>query len=306
MENIRDIKDRIKSVREIHKITRAMKMVATAKYKKVQKKLDRTRGYLTELEELMWRVKNDVVVRYNPFFSKKKHGSKHLIVVISSDRGLCGAFNTNLIRFANDELANSDLFVIGKKGINILRRQPGATIIGTMPDVFVHPDFKTYCRISEAIQYEYLVNKYASVKMLYTSFESMARQPIVLKQLFPLENVFKTDTENTDEQEYDADTEQNEKKEPSQPQYPGLTLFEPSADDAFDTLVRHYIDVSIQRIMEESYLSEQIIRMNAMEAATTNADELINGLILAFNRARQSVITTELLEIVGGAEALKA
>ncbi|MCP5463029.1 MAG: ATP synthase F1 subunit gamma [bacterium] len=302
MENIRDIKSRIKSVREIHKITRAMKMVATAKYKKIQKKLERTKQYLSELEGMMSLLKKEVVLRYNPLCNQVQNAGKDLILIVTSDRGLCGAFNTNLIRFGNTHLQNADLYVIGKKGINILKRRSDISIIGKKQDVFTHPGFKIYSQIAETIKFHYLSGNYSSIKALYTGFESMGQQPLRLIQLLPLTDIF---SDAGKENKISGDIPETESGKPAPKARRVSALLEPEPEHVFSTLANHYIDLRIQHIMEESFLAEQITRMNAMDAATTNAEELINNLLLVYNRARQAVITTEILEIVGGAEALK-
>jgi len=283
MANIRDIKTRIVSVREISKITRAMKMVSTAKYKKAMRFLDDGNQYVQEVESLLIRVSTDVVYRYNPYFSINKNSDKELLIVVTADKGLCGSFNTNLIRSALQKINGStDLFIIGKRGRSILEKKHPDRIFGVTVDLSEHDLFKRAIRTMLSVKQAFLNGKYREVKIIYNHFESLGRLPLVCEQLLPLP-----------------------KPDPLNQKSQRSLMLEPSPDAVFNHLMDHYIDLKLFKILLESQLAEHITRMNAMEAATKNADELINQLVLSYNRARQALITTELLEVVNGAEALK-
>ena len=283
MDNIRDIKTRIKSVREIQKITRAMKMVATAKYKKSHRRLQETKSYISEVETLLLRVKKEVVLRYNPYCCDNAVAEKNLVVLVTADKGLCGGFNSNLIKTVLRSSEKFDLYVIGKKGRAFFIKHDEINLVGDITGVFGTLDFKSSRKIVGEIKKGFLESKYRSVKVVYTGFESMGRQPITEQQILPM-----TPLIETIEQDVPAKR----------------MIFEDSYETVFNNLLEHYLELRFFKVLLESELSEHIIRMNAMEAATTNASELIDGLVLAYNRARQSVITKEILEIVGGAEAL--
>ncbi len=283
MDNIRDIKTRIKSVREIQKITRAMKMVATAKYKKANRRLQDIKSYISEVEILLLRARKEVVLRYNPYCSDNNLADRNLFVLITSDKGLCGGFNSNLIKTVLRSSDKFDLYVIGKKGRAFFIKNEEINLVGDVADVFGSLSFKSSKKIVDEIKRGFLDSKYKSVKIIYTAFESMGRQPITEQQLLPITPFI----------------ENIEREIPAK-----RMIFEESYEAVFNNMLEHYLELQFFRILLESELSEHIIRMNAMEAATTNASELIDGLVLAYNRARQSVITTEILEIVGGAEAL--
>jgi len=283
MENIKDVKDRIKTVREIRKITRAMKMVATAKYKKAHLRLIENLNYVKSIENLLWRIQWEVVLRYNSYFVSHCSDDRSLLIVVTSDKGLCGGFNANLIRMALKHIRKSDLFIIGKKGKSFFHRIEDANIAGEVTDIFGKLNYKICASLARKIAGFFIGGTYAKINILYTHFESMGKQSLKIEQLFPLTGYFTEKPEGL----------------PA-----GKLVYEPSPEAVFDNLVKHYFEVQLLRILLESELSEQITRMNAMDAATKNASELIDNLILAYNRARQAIITREIIEIVSGAEAL--
>jgi len=292
MTNIRDIKDRIKSVREIRKITRAMKMVATAKYTKSQNRLDENAVYRGKIDDLLKSLNKEVVSRYHPFFSTPAKAKKKLLVVITSDKGLCGGFNANITRFAKQKLGefDYDLFLVGKKGVAFYKREENSNVAAEFTDVFSKLTFKSSYAIAERIKELFYAHEYKSIEVVSHEFESMGRQTVVCNQILPI-----------------ADTKNSVGEEPEQDKksYPTVYVYESSAESVFSKAIDHYFDLKIFQILLESELSEHVIRMNAMDAATKNASDLIDALILEYNRARQSMITTEIIEIVGGAEALK-
>ncbi len=282
MDNIRDIRERIKSVREIRKITRAMKMVATAKFKKADRRLKETWNYNNTVDNLIVRMSKEVVTRYNPYFTENKNAQKDLLILVTSDKGLCGGFNANLIRMAQETLSNrTNLFVIGKKGRNFFRKIESVNIDGEEVELFGNLTFK-HCRIiMDEIKNRFKQGLYGKVQVLYTHFETMGTQPLKLETVLPLQL-----PESTDESS------------------PETLLYEPCAEPVFNRMINHYIELQLFRILLESELSEHVTRMNAMDAATKNASELIDTLVLNYNRARQAVITREIIEIVSGAQAL--
>ena len=291
MNNIRDIKDRIKSVREIRKITRAMKMVATAKYTKSQNRLNSNAVYRKKIEDLLESLDKEVIRRYHAFFNSPSQAKKKLLVIVNSDKGLCGGFNANITRFAKHKLAEDhyDLLIIGKKGVAFFRREENVNVVGEFTDVFSKLTFKSSFAIAETIRELFYSHEYKTIDVVSHRFESMGCQTVVCNQVLPI-----VDASEPAEQESNQD-----KKEK-----PTVYVYESSAASVFEKAINHYFDLKIFQILLESELSEHVIRMNAMDAATKNASDLIDALILEYNRARQSMITTEIIEIVGGAEAL--
>ena len=292
MPNIRDIKDRIKSVREIRKITRAMKMVATAKYTKSQNRLNENAVYREKIEDLLKSLNKEVVSRYHPFFNSPAKAKKKLLLVVTSDKGLCGGFNANITRFAQHKLRESacDIFLIGKKGVVFFKREENSNVVAEFTDIFAKLNFKSSYAISAKIKELFYSHEYKSVEVVSHCFESMGRQIVACNQILPV-----VETPEPAEGEPEAD------KKSSPPVY----VYESSAESVFGKAINHFFDLKIFQILLESELSEHVIRMNAMDAATNNASDLIDSLILEYNRARQSMITTEIIEIVGGSEALK-
>ncbi len=296
MESVRDIKDRIKSVRQIHKITRAMKLVATAKQKKLMSKVSDTRKYLDRVDDLIRCTGAEVIQRFNPFFTSKTTNGNSLLIVVTADKGLCGSFNANLNRQALQLLKQqpSDVYVIGKKGRNFLRKHNDINLIGETVDIFGKTSFRSCNKIMHDLKLKFLGGTYESVSVMFTHFESMGQQNIIIKQILPIEPPAKQ-------------TESSEEPSPEQAT-PALRrfMYETSAENVYDELIEHYLDLQLYMILLESELSEHITRMNAMDSATENASDLIDSLVLAYNRARQAMITTEILEIAGGAEAIKS
>ncbi len=296
MENVRDIKARIKSVREIYKITRAMKLVATAKQKKLMLKVADTAKYVEKIDDLLLCSGKEVVRRFNPYFTPRHAGGKSLLVVVTADKGLCGSFNANLNRHAANLLAQNpaDVYVVGKKGRNFFRKHTEINLIGETVDIFGKTSFRSCNKIMHDLKLKFLSGTYDSISVLYTHFESLGRQTIITKQLLPIV------AEPLKPESSDDDTA----TEP----VPKIRrfMYESSADAVFDELIEHYLDLQLYIILLESELSEHITRMNAMDSATQNASDLIDSLVLAYNRVRQAMITTEILEIAGGAEAIKS
>lgn len=283
MPNIKDIKNRITSIREISKITRAMKMVSTAKYKKAMRLLTDRKDYVSELENLLVAVSRDVIVRHVPYFKENTGVQKDLLIVVTADKGLCGSFNTNIARTAKQNMGtHTELYLIGKRGRNALQRECSDRIVGVETDLADRDLFKACATIMNAAKKGYREKKYSRVRVVYNHFESMGRQPIVIDTLLPLKPL-------------DTIKQKSMRR----------MMLEPSPETVFNHTLDHYINVQLFKILLESNLSEHITRMNAMEAATKNASELIDKLVLQYNRARQSMITTELLEVVNGAEALQ-
>jgi len=288
MATLRDIQRRIRSVQSTQKITRAMKLVAAAKLRRAQERILSARPYANKMAELLGNLVSDAEDSGHPLLEQRE-GPRRQIVIITADRGLAGAFNSNIIRRANDLIRESSsaeitLVVVGRKARDFFRRR-------TFPirrDMVGFWDRLTHAHAVELADYfmqQFLDNEVDEVVLLYNEFRSVAVQRPVHVQLLPIPHV-ETGGEGTP-------TEQVE------------YIYEPSAGAILGDLLPRHVRMQVWRALMESAAGEHGARMTAMEAATKNAKDIINVLTIQYNKARQEKITKELLDIVGGAEALK-
>ncbi len=285
MAQIREIKTRIKSVKNIGQITKAMKMVATARLKRAQQRILSARPYAIRMAEVMKNLAAKTTERDHPLLAVKQEG-KSALVVISADRGLCGSFNANIFRQAQAYLRENpgtDLITIGKKGRDFFKRRK-FNIIKEWLYVFPNIPHETVLEMRDEIEGLFIRGGYKEIRVLYTEFKSVISQKTAMDLLLPIRL-----------QEIPGEAK-------------GLTAdydFEPDLDTILNSLVSQYLATMIHRYLLESFSSEMGAKRSAMESASKNAGEMIAKLTLDYNRARQAMITKELAEIVGGAEALK-
>ena len=286
MESMRDIKRRINSIKNTQKITNAMKMVAAAKLRRSQEMAERARPFFNKTREIIYDVSqytNDYTE--HPLFLDKG-GKRHLYIVINSDRGLCGAYNIKAVEKARDSFRPVEevfLIVIGRHARDFFKKR-NFNIVSEYINIPDYPDYRFSKRIADELISLYKEDIVYRVYIVYTHFNSVISQTAKLLPLLPL-----------------AALEKPEEKEDKMIDY----LYEPSPDAVFDILLPAYINNILYSAILEAKASEYGAVMTAMDSATDNAEELIGELTLIFNRARQSAITTEITEIVGGAEALK-
>ena len=283
MASLKDIRDRIKSVKSIQKVTSAMKMVAAAKVRKAQEKMEQARPYTSALEETINHILPDVNREDLDLLNVRKIRRK-AYVIVSADRGLAGGFNSNIIKVSEKEIAefgkeNVDLFCIGKKARDHFKRR-NYNIIESHIDFWSELNFENAMMIGRSAIEHFTSGKVDEVHVIYNYFVNMAQQEIKSEVLLPLSYG-------------DEGFEEKDR------------LYEPSKEVLVNSLVPRHLNIQIWKYLLESYASEQAARMMAMENATTNAGDMIKSLTLEFNKARQAAITTEMLEIVSGAEALK-
>ena len=283
MASLKDIRDRIKSVKSIQKVTSAMKMVAAAKVRRAQEKMEQARPYTFALEEVIHHLLPDID-RDMLDLLEVRDIKRKAYVVVSADRGLAGAFNTNIIKIAEQEIdqfgkENVDLFCIGKKSRDYFKRRD-YNIIESHIDFWNELDYDNAMMIGRSIIDHFISGKVDEIHVIYNYFINLAHQEIKSEVLLPL-----------------VYNEQDIKVK--------NRLYEPSKEKLVSSLVPRHLNIQIWKYLLESYASEQAARMMAMENATTNAKDMIKSLTLEFNKARQAAITTEMLEIVSGAEALK-
>ena len=284
MASLKDIRDRIKSVKSIQKVTSAMKMVAAAKVRRAQEKMEQARPYTFALEEVIHHLLPDID-RDMLDLLEVRDIKRKAYVVVSADRGLAGAFNTNIIKIAEQEIdqfgkENVDLFCIGKKSRDYFKRRD-YNIIESHIDFWNELDYDNAMMIGRSIIDHFISGKVDEIHVIYNYFLNLAHQEIKSEVLLPLV--------------YDKQDKEIKDR-----------LYEPSKEKLVSSLVPRHLNIQVWKYLLESYASEQAARMMAMENATTNAKDMIKSLTLEFNKARQAAITTEMLEIVRGAEALKA
>jgi F-type H+-transporting ATPase subunit gamma len=284
MANLKDIRNRISSVKSIQQVTRAMKMVAAAKMRKAQERMEQARPYANRLKDEILTLLPEVDRSLLELLDVREV-KRTAFVVITSDRGLAGSFNTNIIKRAEEEIQkigkeNVDLFCIGRRGYEHFKRRK-YIIIEEHTDFWAELDFNHSVKIGNGIISHFTTKNVDRIRVIFNQFKNIMVQEIVAERLLPL----KLD-ENIEIKIKDR-------------------LYEPSKDIIVKSLIPLHLNIQMWRYLLESYASEQAARMVAMESATENAGDLIRDLTREFNNARQAAITSEILEIVGGAEALK-
>ena len=285
MANLKEIRNRISSVSSTMQITSAMKMVSAAKLKKAQDAITAMRPYAEKLTELLQNVSATLDGDAGGEYTSQREVNKVLIVAITSNRGLAGAFNSNIIKQAK-EVAESysgkqvDVFAIGKKGNDILRKTH--TVIENKSEVFDELTFERVSQIAEALTDKFVTGEYDKIELIYNQFKNAATQIVQVEQFLPLAPI-----------------------QSNIPASTGEYIFEPSKEEIVLTLIPKSLKTQLYKAIRDSFASEHGARMTAMHKATDNATELRNQLKLTYNKARQAAITNEILEIVGGAEALK-
>jgi F-type H+-transporting ATPase subunit gamma len=300
MASQRDIKRRIESVRNTRKITRAMELVASAKLRRAQERIEALRPYAQATREQMAQAAQETVsLRNFPLLEEREELNRAVIVTITGDRGLAGAFNVNILRagFAADEElreagASDVVYVgVGKKGSGTLRFRSKA-IDQTFEGFSDNPNFHDAERIAAYLVELFTSREVDRVLLVYNAFKSVMAQEVSVEQLLPIQRhvVLGRDIA-LDPRDV--------------PAAPALSLFEPSAEDVLERMLPTYVNVTIYRALLESAAAEHAARRSAMHNATDNAATLIADYTLKMNRARQAAITQEILEVVAGADALQ-
>ena len=283
MANLKDIRDRIKSVKSIQKVTKAMKMVAAAKMRRAQENMEKARPYNHRLVEIIQHLLPSVERSMLPLL-EIRDVKRVAYVVVTSDRGLAGSFNSSILRKAHNDIdefgkENVDIFCIGKKAKDYFKSRQ-YNIIKSYSDFWSDLNFNQSMKIGSSIVDHFLNLSVDEIRVVYNEFVNVATQATITEKLLPIEL--------KDEELVDTDF-----------------LYEPSKKKIVKSLIPRYLNAQVWKYLLESYASEQAARMVAMENATTNSEDMIKNLTLEFNKARQAAITTEMLEIVSGAEALK-
>jgi len=294
MPSLKEVRSRIASVNSTQQITKAMKMVAAAKLRRAQDGIIQMRPYAQKLSEMLGTVSAGAELAGESPYKQARAVERVLLIVVTSDRGLCGAFNTNVVKAANALIAekyaaqnrrgNVEILPIGKKGAEAFLRR-GYKVNSSYVDTFSSLSFATVRAAAEEVMNAFSAGQYDVVEIIYNEFKNIATQIIRTEQFLPI-----------------VSTTVQSNKKASAVNY----IFEPSEEEIITELIPKTLKIQLYKAVLESNASEHGARMTAMDKATENAGELLKELRLVYNRTRQAAITKEILEIVGGAEALSA
>jgi F-type H+-transporting ATPase subunit gamma len=287
LATLKEIKNRIGAVKNTQKITKAMKMVSVAKLRRAQDKIIAVRPYAVKMNELLMHLLSVAEKDINILMQEREINS-YLFIIVSSDRGLCGSFNTNIIKFVSNKLSETEkevkLITIGKKATDFFKKQK-YQLIHSYDNILGSLNAQIVNDIVKNIIDGYLKKEFDEVQIIYNEFKSIAKQNIVSERFLPLI----------------VDDKHTDKSNAPMIDY----IYEPSVSEILNDLIPKQLNVHFMKTLLESNAAEHAARMTAMEIATNNASDLMQILELFYNKARQESITKELLEIVSGAEALK-
>jgi len=287
MAKLKDIKRKIAAVKKTMQITRAMNMVAAAKLRKVQAKAESFAPYSMKFAEVLGNIASRISPDIHPLLMKREEIKRSLLIIFTADRGLCGSFNTNLINKAESWIRDREnkgikcnIITIGKKGRDYFSRR-NYNIIESHVNIYGKVDMKFINLFNERLIERYLTEEVDEVRILYSRFISMLKQEPTIMKLIPVETLT------------------------AEVPISGEYLCEPSPEELLIQLLPKYLNIQIMNAFLQNETSEHAARMTAMDNATNNCSELIKDLTRLYNKARQAAITSELMDIVGGAEALK-
>ena len=293
MASARDMRLRIRSIKNIAQVTRALEAVSASKVNKAVAQVEGTRPYAAKA----WQVLQHVAMQpgresLHPLLTDRKEVKNTLVLLLSSDRGLAGAYNTNVIRFNMQNFGDkhdiTQYITVGKKGRDLIMRR-GGDVIAEFSDLPAAPSFMDVSSIEHLAVEKFLKGEVDEVYLVYTDYVKMAKQIPVMKKLLPLE----VDDGDDLVQEYGAAQKT-----------PAAYIYEPSAEEILDEIIPNFTALQVYQAILESLASEHAARMVAMRNATDNAKELVGALQLEYNKVRQQTITGDILDIAGGAEAL--
>jgi|SRR5450631_3576705 len=287
MASLKSIKKRIVSVKNTRQITKAMKMVSAAKLRRAQENVVAARPYANKLSQVLQSLTANLEGDLHPLLEQRE-AKKLLLIVVTSDRGLCGGFNSNLCKAAERFIKENQvvyeqisMMTVGRKGFEFLKNRH--TIHKNFPNVSSKPNYQIAAMIAHEVIDGFLLGDYDRVELLYNSFRTVMSQDITFQPLLPVTPI---------EKDIVADA-------------PVEYIYEPSVGELLADILPKNIEVQIFKSLLESLAGEHGARMTAMDSASKNANEMIGKLTLQYNRARQAAITTELMEIISGSESIK-
>ncbi len=294
MPNLKEVRERIVSVKSTQQITSAMKMVSASKLRRAQNAILKLRPYAAMFKEILINVSSNLDSIDDNTYSRERNPEKILLIVISSNRGMCGGFNSNIIKSANLLLTNQyasqlskgnvSLITIGRKVTDYYKKR-NYQVIESYNDWIDAPSFDKLAPVAEKLMKEFSKGTYDRIEIIYNQFKNAVNQILVNEQFLPVVSL----------------VPENAIKKKSKTDY----IYEPGKQEIIKELIPKSLKIQFYKAILDSIASEQGARMTAMHQATENANEIIKGLNLAYNKARQAAITKEILEIVSGAEALK-
>ena len=295
MPSLKEVKNRISSVKSTQQITRAMKMVAASKLRRAQDRLLQMRPYAQKLNRILTNVSANLSEENTSLYATERETKNVLLVAFSSDRGLCGGFNSNVFRFSRQFITdeyetyerNERLYVmpVGQKSYEFYKKR-GYQVVEGYQDLFSDRSFENVRRAASLVMEAFEEGRFDKVIMIYNRFKNVATQEVTAEQLLPIQS-------NIEEQDTDASADTNIDY-----------IYEPSEEFVVKELIPQSLKIQFYQAYLESNAGEQGARMTAMDKATDNAGELLKELKLTYNRTRQAAITKEILEIVAGADAL--
>ena len=284
MANLKELRSRITSVGSTMQITSAMKMVSAAKLKRAQDAITQLRPYAQKLEDILVNVSATLDASEGAYSRQTENVQKALLVAISSNRGLCGAFNANVVKrvlaYQNESSAQVDVFFMGKKGGEILVKRGAGEPIGERNSIYEDLSYANASSVAEMLMQKFVDGDYDRIELVYNQFVNAATQNVQCEQFLPIREVEGTG------------------------QGSGDYIYAPEKEEILDDLIPKSLKTQLFKALLDSNASEHGARMTAMHKATDNADDLRRALSLEYNKARQAAITNEILEIVGGANAL--
>ncbi len=306
MPNLKDIRTRIESVKNTRKITKAMKMVAAAKLRKAQERMEASRPYSYRMQRLIDGIAGRIDEDAHPLLERRDNPEKTLVVVVASNRGLCGGFNTNLFRgldrFLDEQRIAGEiqeLATVGRKAHNHYKKSD-YEIVENYENVIDDVSYKKAKWIAGDIIEQFIDGTYDSVYLCYNRFISAIANEWVVGRLLPLAMAVELTEEDQEEPSAGEDEQQLQEDD-----IEGEYIYEPELDTLLDKLLPGHVRAQVMQALVESEATEQAARMTAMDSATNNATDMIEDLTLQYNRARQAYITKEIVEIVSGAESLQ-
>src|SRR5437867_8490812 len=294
MPSLIDLRRRIRAVKNTQQITKAMKMVAASKLRRAQERIVNARPYAVQMQRVLGRVASRVDPSIHPLLERReiRPDSKTLVIVVTADKGLCGSFNTNVIKAAAGFIIENGqpctVGLVGRKGRDFFSRR-GFQVFYELVGIFQKLRYEDAQDIARVAIDAFVSGQVARVVLVYNEFKSVMSQRVVVVQLLPIARA-----------DVDDAVKEAEQRSPDVVEY----LYEPSPQEIFSQLLPRYVDVQVYRALLESNAAFFAAQMTAMDTATKNSGEMISSLTLYMNKVRQAAITREIIEVVSGAEAL--